>query len=766
LFFLGLSGKPAIILAALPDTSVFLREGVLDKTFLDIMPFSSLFVARNYEESGSMEGSAGKLISGALLLFLCFDIARRAGGGVGGGLLVLVLAIFKLNGDAEQKLFSIGALLFLDLALTRAGKENFFNALAAGFAGSIALLVRSDALPLIALYAARELFFTSGALKARFARSGAIVLAVLLMLAPWSVFTSKILGYPLLFEYKRAECNLVAAGLGSIYTIEGDYRGIAGLNIDDNVFVWLAGQVAAHPARLAGAFFIRLWHVFKINPLLITGAAAAFVFSKSRKLPALVLAFALTYLLSHAALPIEPRYFYPFWLMLLPLLGLFIRGQCGKQEPHPFFDPLLKVLLTCAFITAAWTSGITLRGAVRGKTPDDLEGVLLAGPLQDSRLHIYGLNRAIFRGAGDTARGLLERAAAAGAPGARLTLSVLLSTSAPVETLGWPVTLFEHGVKLFKELEAGKKGAAALTYKKTEEKWRREKCLARGEPLGLDSEIAGELARRDNSLVERYLLKSLVFWLEEERIILADRLAGLIPANASLYIFKAELLVKNNKHELAFKAAKEGLALGVKDGDMIRCVSVFTAAGHRLEAIRILKDLALYPGSPGIAASAVSPSVAVGRLDLAYDFLLRAGGGSAGGAEAKTKCAVLVSAASLPGQKDIFSRTALLEFSAGKFQDTFSTVACALKDPQSPDELFSLGLLLQDAGRPEMAAELFESLALRYPEKKEFLYSSGVARALAGDYLRASTTLERYQREAGDSVRAKSALAFVRTRLK
>ncbi|OGS13770.1 MAG: hypothetical protein A2234_02770 [Elusimicrobia bacterium RIFOXYA2_FULL_58_8] len=136
----------------------------------------------------------------------------------------------------------------------------------------------------------------------------------------------------------RAGSNIAMGALGFISTVEGDWRGAAGIGTGENAFFWAVAQVAAHPLRFLQGIAGRLYFLLVTEPLLpgmwvffLFGALGAF---RLRKLPrARPMALVTGYILGiYLLMPVEGRYFLPFWCLLCCLSAIVLADLIKKED--------------------------------------------------------------------------------------------------------------------------------------------------------------------------------------------------------------------------------------------------------------------------------------------------------------------------------------------------------------------------------------------------------------------------------------------------
>lgn len=272
---------------------------------------------------------------GVYLLTFCAGALFR---GRGAGLLALLAAGAAELGagyayDAEQSFYTFFLLLALCLLLRRGREDTPRSAALAGLAVGAGLLVRTPLFLFAPLYELARLPFSPRG-RAFWAKAALFAGAAYALLLPWGLLNRYISGKFALLDGGRAACNLVTGARGAVYTMNGDVAALtAGVASPLGFYV---REAAARPAGFALAFLKRLKAVALFHPWLLALFLAAAVFSRGRdRLP--LLALPAYFILVHAALPVEARYFYPLLFLLPPLFGAPFFRKPGEDVPAERF---------------------------------------------------------------------------------------------------------------------------------------------------------------------------------------------------------------------------------------------------------------------------------------------------------------------------------------------------------------------------------------------------------------------------------------------
>lgn len=314
--------------------------GLDSREVLAYAPFYP-FIAESLLALGFSPEGAARLFHGvAYLAALGFGAA--AGGPLAGlaGLVGAVVFLYLLPGyDCEQVVYAF-SLLLAQWGLLKLAREGTARAaLLCGLGIGFTLLVRTPLFafpPLAACYA----LLGPGPRRARVKRALLIVAAAYALLLPRWAVTAYHFGGGRLLEGERAASNLVSAAKGSVFTMEGDFRKLAGLGPGDSPASYYVGEALRAPGSFSLAVLRRAWQIFLFTPWLLSALALAAVFSREPRKGAFLLLPAY-FAAAHALLSVEERYFHPFALLLPPLIAGLWRGPAGAPPGKNRLGPWL-----------------------------------------------------------------------------------------------------------------------------------------------------------------------------------------------------------------------------------------------------------------------------------------------------------------------------------------------------------------------------------------------------------------------------------------
>jgi len=259
-----------------------------------------------------------------------------------------------LRYDDEQSFYSVSLLLVFSLLLLKRRDNTLKNSLLCGLALGASMLVRAPLVlfpPVVVLF---DRFYGGGTVRAFVLRSSLFLAASYVLLLPWGFLNYSISGRFSLIDDRKAACNLITGSEGGIYTMEGDCRKLAGLGEGDSAFGLFAREAAKAPVSFALNFIKRLWHIFLFYPALFGLFLIAMAASRGRPKP-LVFGLPVYFILIHAALSVEARYFYPMLYVLPPLIigGLWPRSAdqaAARRAPAGTLIAAVFCLFFCAVL--------------------------------------------------------------------------------------------------------------------------------------------------------------------------------------------------------------------------------------------------------------------------------------------------------------------------------------------------------------------------------------------------------------------------------
>ena len=759
--FAALLEKSPAFRSIIPDRAVMLKHAMRGRLLTDVMPASALLVSQDR----SLAPDAGE--SGKLLFFqlfaaaLCFYIAGALGNGALTGGLAAGAAILWAPADLEQALFACLMLIAIGSGVRRFGRETRASAALTGFLLGACFLVRSSAISFPFIWAAHELLFTGGRIKERGLRALILFLSALAVLLPWAALNYKILGVPALFESGRAYCNIVTGVLGGVFTIEGNYRGMAGLQPGESVYAWALDTIRRDPWSYAGSVLRRLGHIFLLEPRLAAAAAVGAAFSPERKKIVLLLLLAAGFALSHSLMAIEPRYFQPLWLLLacaavLPAARLF--RASGRA---PFLDGFFLTACSAVFGLVIVTEAAVVRSILWLREPEAVFAAAEKDPSADRYLLRYGAMSALH--GGDTARLLYftRAAAAAGQPEAAAVMATLRSGGVFPPLKGrWIESSDQYVIKALRQLEVGRAAEASATLAEAQA---RGNGVARGTDYGVDADIAVRV-KGANDFRQGAILESLAYWPPEKRGTLLNRLEKVMPLSADEALQKARYQLAEGKRSEALKTLQSVRGRLKDAGQIYQAIDIWADCGDGKTAAALFDAFVLPAPIKSGVMEYFSAALVSGRSGVAIEKLARGPGGEAykkaagkvSADPAGAKCETLKLLSSGPGGRGYIASAAAAELRAGLKDAAAESAECGLKISGDTGEKALLALTLQDAGRPAPAARRLDELSAAEPR---YLYDAGVAYELACDMPAAEKRLNDYLKKFPGEQNAAAALA-------
>jgi tetratricopeptide (TPR) repeat protein len=273
-------------------------------------------------------------VAGALLVF---NLGLLGGLPLAGAVSALSFLFLDL-GVFEQVVYAIYILLALNMLGYRFRRNTLASGLLAGLALGMTLLIRSPLclFPLgVVLW---DIARGDGPARPRLLKAAVLLAASYMLLLPWMRMNYSLHGRVVPFEYGRGDCNMITGAKGSVFTIEGDCRGMLEPADRGRVAAWAAATVLNDPWRYALAVARRIIAVFSMHPLLFCAAFAGFLLYRNR-LTLLVGAVVAYFVFVHSLLSVEAPYILPMkpLLVFLAASGVFgfLRGACAQREYRP-----------------------------------------------------------------------------------------------------------------------------------------------------------------------------------------------------------------------------------------------------------------------------------------------------------------------------------------------------------------------------------------------------------------------------------------------
>ncbi|MCX5785648.1 MAG: hypothetical protein NTX59_08155 [Elusimicrobia bacterium] len=506
-----------------------------------------------------------------VILHLCvYALVLCAGGLLGGyyaGLLSLAASgLLEAGGgsfyNAEQSLYSFFLLLLLSLILLERRESTLKTALLCGLAAGASLLVRTP------LFLFPPVFVFCGWLSGR-DRSGAFVRRSLVFLAasyvlliPWGMLNRSVSGEFSLFDGRRAASNIITAAKGSVYTMEGDSRRLAGLGEEDSAFKYYISETAKTPVFHAWAALRRLWHIFLFYPFLSGFLLLAMAASREKD-KTLIFSLPVYFVLIHSALSVEKRYFYPLLYLFPPLIiGSLLPRFYGKSPEKSRFAAksvfFLSGLAFCAvFAAEAIISAYPARAARNSADYGSFSRALERFPrdrafreIRCARFRELGNDNGFYECLSGCGREFKDKA--------KEYFLLAVKSGKPADI---PLPAEEKMdcliIRMLRELELGDQAEAGASFEQAYYLYEAGQNLLRGEPYGADREIAGLIKLNSDGFWTKYVYPALLLWPPEgEARILAGikKRAALTPPLSSL---DRELALMPEHGEFGARLARE-----------------------------------------------------------------------------------------------------------------------------------------------------------------------------------------------------------------
>ncbi len=694
-----------------------------------------------------------------LIVLLAWNLGRARYGNSGGLVYALAAAAVSLAlpapHDPEQVFFTLLILLWLNLEAAREAAPGPLASLLSGLALGVTLLTRSTLFLLPPLMAGLHL---AGARprKVLIKEAAIFLLGAYALLVPWARLNHFVYGKFVPFEYGRADSNVITGVLGSVYTMEGNPRALAGISRDENALAWAARRVAESPLAYAGSTLKRVWHILLVYPLLALLAAAALLYLR-RAAPPGTTAIVLYFIAVHSLMSIELRYFYP----LAYLLGLLAAaGLCGAlKAPAPAAGTgaaAARLALAPALLAALAVEWVVLAYPGRTDGLDGLSGVeaaLAKKPGHPWLLYKKGEYLVTRLRTDEGLDALRESVRASGGrqySNAGDILRIMESAEPEKVRVEFTGSYFGTGLLVaLRQLELGLREAAAGSLRGEYRRWNEDLNTLRGTPYAGDRELQAELRRTNPDFQDRLVYEALLYWPAPRRLIILDRLAAVLDPSPKLLGLKFLSLPGGSPEG---RAAIRNLAAAPGVTAALDPSALDAAAGQLARAAVPLKKGA-FSRSPGAGAAALAlleereaglllAAKGEGRRYSHDELTLLAG--AAGGDKAKASrlaalrpgdplCLGLAGSAVQAG-----AAPALLLDAAEIYQGSgrkvkaaeLAAAAGALAD--APDHLRRAALTLQAAGRYPQAFEAISRAADAAPADAAIANDRGVLLMLLG----------------------------------
>lgn len=458
-------------------------------------------------------------------LYLLVYLAGSLLGGCRAGLAAMVISGLSGGhaylGDAEQAVYSAFLLAALCLLLVRRRENTLPVNLWAGLAIGATLAVRSTLFIFPPLAALAD-WLASGRSAAAARRGLLFIAASYLLLVPWALLNRYSSGRLDFFESGRAGTNIISAALGSVYTMEGDARGLAGLDSSTSPTAFYFREAARSPFSYLLTTGRRLWHIFLFHPVLILLSAAAAVRLRWRG-AAEVFLLPAYFAGIHALFSIEGRYFYPLVYILPPLIaGALLAGP--GQAPAGYSALRRTALGAFGVCLAAVILLFDLpllayprRAAANREAADTFRRASARFP--GDKMFAARACREVWREGDDQGfYACLGRYSARSGDEAKLYFLAVKDSALP-RAVPFPgcggrskLCLDLLVIRTLREVELGQEASAREGFVLAFSEYRRLYGILRGQPYSRDRQIAALLKKDDSAFYDSFVRDVLFLW--------------------------------------------------------------------------------------------------------------------------------------------------------------------------------------------------------------------------------------------------------------
>ncbi len=515
-------------------------------------------------------------IAGYLLVFCGGYLLRGYRAGIAALLGTGALeAVGTLPYDDEQSFYTFSLLLVLALLILKRRDNTLKNSVLCGLALGASMLVRTPLVLFPPVLVLLDWYCSRKDLRAFLPRSLALLAASYVLLLPWGFLNYSISGRFSLIDDRKAACNLITSAKGSIYTMEGDCRKLAGLGADDSASGFFAREIAAHPGQYALTVLKRLWHIFLFYPFLFGLFLIALALYRERD-KALIFGMPVYFILVHSALSVEIRYFYPMTYVLLPLIiaGLW-PARAGKGAPGPGGDAERIIYMSfwfylCAVLCVeALIAAYPYRVARHINDRGYLMSVIARFPndrvLQDMKCRMYWL-----KGDDD---GYYNCLGSCVKKSGDATLAYFLAAQASAAPSALPVPAGRKMecliLRMLREFELGDRTAAMVSFRLAYSEFETSHNMLRGEPYQRDREIARQI-RGDSDMFWDYYVYALLLMHTPQsaaRVLSGLKTSIILPERLKLSLLEDVLSLGTAGERMLRKRTASDMA-GLPPGDL------------------------------------------------------------------------------------------------------------------------------------------------------------------------------------------------------
>jgi hypothetical protein len=421
--------------------------------------------------------------------------------------------------DTEQALYSSSLLLLLSLILLKRSENTLRTALLCGLTVGASLLVRTPLFLFPPVFVLCDWLSGRDRSKAFARRSLVFIAASYVLLIPWGILNRSVSGEFSFFDGRRGASNIITAAKGSIYSMEGDSRRLAGIGEDDSAVKYFFAEVAKDPVFHARTVLRRLWHIFLFYPGLFGFLLLAILASREKN-KALCFSIPVYFVLIHSFLSIEKRYFYPLLYLVPPLAigSFFQRFNPQSTEEGPFHKKSVIFLFVLSFCAVLAVEALVLTYPYRAARNSADYGSFSRALERFPRDRVFReIKLARLRERGDYG-GFLESL-----PGYIREFNdetkkyfLLAIKSRKPSGIEIPQTNLDCWIiRMLREFELGDRAAAAASLDQAHYIYRSQRNLLRGVPYETDRKIADLIRENSSDFWDQYVYPAILLWPPE-----------------------------------------------------------------------------------------------------------------------------------------------------------------------------------------------------------------------------------------------------------